>query len=904
MEIKIPKAPLKIINMLNASGYEAYVVGGCVRDSLMGRTPNDWDVTTSATPMEVKNVFKRTVDTGIKHGTVTVLEDGDMIEVTTYRIDGEYADGRHPDKVEFTRQLSEDLKRRDFTVNAMAYHPTIGLVDLFGGTGDIEKKIIRCVGDPKERFGEDALRMMRAVRFAAALGFEIEEKTWLAIKELAGDLSKISGERIREEMVKTLVSDNPYKFKLFYESGLTAVFMPEFDRCMETDQKHIHHCYSVGEHILHSMEGVEPKRELRLAMLFHDMAKPKMLTVDDDGTTHFYNHPKEGSIMAREIMRRLKFDNATIDRVSLLALYHDRDIELTGKAMRRAMNIIGTDNMPDLFKVKYADVMAQSTYMREEKLKKIEDMKTLYEEVVSKNEAVTIKDLAVNGRDLMDAGMKPGTDIGETLKKMLDDVIEEPAHNDKKYLIEKYVTALVLFISVIFMMSGCTVPGQSVSGDNGYTGYVSSLPGNYDSADTAVIININDTDGQIQFKTLANGKYYTLGYDGATCFYDKFGSAVSLMQLTEGEIVDVTFMKNSKRLNTLKESADVFSFAEINNYEIHAGGFKMYIGSDDYYISDDIVVMTSEGERSIEDINPVDVLTVQGYDHTIRSITVTKGHGYLRLTNNSYFVDGWVEIGQDMIYKVTEDMLITVPEGNISVTVSKSGSSGTEDMNITPGHEYELDVSKWQNEVQTGLVLFTTSPSKAHVYIDGEEVDKSEAVELDYGIHQLMVMADGYTTVTNFIRVGSPSANLDVVLEKEDSGADDTVSDNQTASSNTVSGNSQTDTTPVSPSPSPSVSTNQTASGNSASSNTVSSNSSQVINPTSAAKVYINSPEGAEVYVDGTYIGLSPVSFNKKAGSVVVTFRKNGYQTRSYTLSLTDDNKSENYSFSELVPIP
>ena len=219
MEIKIPEAPLKIINMLNASGYEAYVVGGCVRDSLMGRKPNDWDVTTNATPVEVKNVFKRTVDTGIKHGTVTVLESGDMIEVTTYRIDGEYADGRHPDKVEFTGQLSEDLKRRDFTVNAMAYHPTEGLVDLFGGTDDIEKKIIRCVGDPKERFGEDALRMMRAVRFAAVLDFEIEEKTWSAIKELANDLSKISGERIREEMVKTLVSDNPYKFKMFYETA-------------------------------------------------------------------------------------------------------------------------------------------------------------------------------------------------------------------------------------------------------------------------------------------------------------------------------------------------------------------------------------------------------------------------------------------------------------------------------------------------------------------------------------------------------------------------------------------------------------------------------------------------------------------------------------------------------------
>ena len=245
-KIKIPERANLIIHALEDAGYEAYVVGGCVRDSILGREPNDWDITTSALPEQVKALFRRTVDTGLKHGTVTVLQQDEGFEVTTYRIDGEYEDGRHPKEVAFTRDLSEDLKRRDFTINAMAYNDRKGLVDLYGGLDDIENKVIRCVGDPYERFGEDALRMLRAVRFSAQLGYSIEEKTKEAIQELSPNLEKISAERIHTELVKLLVSDNPMELRTAYETGMTKVFLPEFDLAMETDQKHIHHCYSVG----------------------------------------------------------------------------------------------------------------------------------------------------------------------------------------------------------------------------------------------------------------------------------------------------------------------------------------------------------------------------------------------------------------------------------------------------------------------------------------------------------------------------------------------------------------------------------------------------------------------------------------------------------------------------------
>lgn len=438
MIIALPENVKKIIDELENAGYEAYAVGGCVRDSILGRIPNDWDITTSAKPEEVKKIFKRTVDTGLKHGTVTVLMGKETYEVTTYRIDGEYEDSRHPKSVEFTSNLKEDLLRRDFTINAMAYNDTSGLVDIFGGMEDIEKKTIRCVGVAKERFTEDALRLLRAIRFAAQLGYTIEEETYEAIRELAPTLGKISAERIQAELNKTIVSDNPGMLKTAYELGLTKEFIPELDKCFETKQNNPHHCYTVGDHIINSVGNIENTKVLRLTMLLHDIAKPECLKTDEDGIDHFHGHQVKSSEKAKEILRRLKYDNDTIDRVSKLVRYHDERLEAGTKIMRRAMNRIGAEAFPDIFKVWRADIDAQSDYMREDKLQRLKQNIADYEEIIAKDECVCLKDLAVTGRDLIDNGIPSGPALGEILNLMLSDVIDNPENNNKEYLLEKY----------------------------------------------------------------------------------------------------------------------------------------------------------------------------------------------------------------------------------------------------------------------------------------------------------------------------------------------------------------------------------------------------------------------------------------------------------------------------------
>ena len=439
MKINLPLDVEKIIKALYEAGYEAYAVGGCVRDSILGRIPNDWDITTSAKPEDVKKIFRRTVDTGLKHGTVTVLMGKEMYEVTTYRIDGEYEDARHPKSVEFTSNLKEDLLRRDFTINAMAYNDSEGLVDIFGGMDDIENKTIRCVGNAKERFTEDALRLLRAVRFAAQLGYEIEAETYEAIKELAPTLNKISAERIQAELNKILLSDNPAMLKTAYELGLTKEFLPEIDKCFETEQHNPHHCYTVGDHIIKSVENIEKTKALRLSMLLHDIAKPECLTTDEKGIDHFHGHQQKSSDKAKEILRRLKYDNDTIDAVARFVRYHDERLEEGTKIMRRAMNRIGVEAFPDIFKVWEADLLAQSEYQREEKFERLRKNKEAYAEVIAKSECVSLKDLAVSGKDLIEKGIPSGPAIGEMLNKMLEEVIENPEANSKKYLLNKYL---------------------------------------------------------------------------------------------------------------------------------------------------------------------------------------------------------------------------------------------------------------------------------------------------------------------------------------------------------------------------------------------------------------------------------------------------------------------------------
>ena len=438
MQIKLPDKVSYIIEKLEAAGYEAYAVGGCVRDSLLGRVPDDWDITTSANPYEVKEIFPRTIDTGIQHGTVTVIMDREGFEVTTYRIDGEYEDSRHPKEVIFTRNLEEDLKRRDFTINAMAYNDRSGIVDIFGGMDDLQNKIIRCVGEARERFTEDALRIMRAVRFSAQLGYDIDENTKKAIIELAPNLKNISAERIQVELVKLLVSPNPDFIRIAYDLGITAVILPEFDKAMKTEQNNPHHMYTVGEHLIHCVKNIRADKALRIAALLHDIGKPDTKTTDEDGVDHFYGHVELSEEMAAKILRRLKFDNDTITKVRKYIRFHDYQIVSTPKAVRRAMNKIGVEYFAQVMEIKQADMRAQSGYQREEKEAKWQQVQELYQERLLKAECVTIKDLAINGTDLIRLGVAQGKEIGEVLNRLLQEVLDAPEKNTVEYL-----TALV-----------------------------------------------------------------------------------------------------------------------------------------------------------------------------------------------------------------------------------------------------------------------------------------------------------------------------------------------------------------------------------------------------------------------------------------------------------------------------
>lgn len=437
MQIQIPENANEIINILMEHGYEAYVVGGCVRDSILAKTPMDWDITTSASPMQVKEIFHRTVDTGIQHGTVTVLMDKEAYEVTTYRVDGEYEDHRRPKEVLFTKSLEEDLKRRDFTINAMAYNEQEGLKDLFCGEEDLKKGIIRCVGDPKERFDEDALRILRAIRFAAQLDFEINEKTQEAISSRYPHLADISAERIQVELTKLLVSNHPEKLLLAQQLGITKIVLPEFDEMIKTEQNNPHHCYSVGIHTLHAVCAIAPDPILRWTMLLHDVAKPVCKKTGEDGIDHFYEHDLFGVEMAKKILRRLKLDNHTIDTVSKLVRWHDYRLELpiTEKKVRRAMNKIGVELFPMLLEVQRADAKAQSNYKQQEKFERLDETEKIYKEILCKKQCVVLKDLAINGGDLIQEGIEQGVRIGEILHGLLELVLEDPSLNERETLL-------------------------------------------------------------------------------------------------------------------------------------------------------------------------------------------------------------------------------------------------------------------------------------------------------------------------------------------------------------------------------------------------------------------------------------------------------------------------------------
>jgi len=498
-------------------------------------------------------------------------------------------------------------------------------------------------------------------------------------------------------------------------------------------------------------------------------------------------------------------------------------------------------------------------------------------------------------------------------------------------------TIIIIAMTVLLLLFGCQIGGRNnqsgVDVDPSSTGFYMSMPGNYDSADTAVVIKKDTNASTITFMTLQINKQYTLNYDGATAYYDKYGQALSLAQVREGDIVDVTFMKDRKRLNSMTMSSETFVLGEVKNYQL--GSRKMLIGKEEYSISPDVVVIKNGNKGEIMDINSVDVLTVEGFGHTVNSIIVDRGHGYLRLENDSFFVGGFIEVDNDNVYQIEDEMLLAIPTGSVEIAVSHAGCIGTTTLTVEDGQEYSIDVSGWQGEAKKGSIVFTVNPDEAKVLIDGKEVNISKPVELEYGIHQMNISAKGYKTISKYLKVGSPTANIDVTLEKENevtssvssntsvsnnstgTVSNNAVSDNiipsntvpnNTISSNAVSNNAVTDNANVS------VSSNQ-PSGNSSNtasteSSTVSGNaasgdqtSSDVISTDQRAKVYIDGPKGAEVYVDGTYIGVAPTSFKKKTGFAVVTLRQDGYNTRSYTLELDDTNNDANYSFAELAPL-
>lgn len=435
MTMDMPKNVDTAINLLQSAGFEAYAVGGCVRDSLLGKTPNDWDITTSAKPEDMKSVFINfhCIDTGIKHGTVTVVIDGEPLEITTFRLDGEYEDNRHPKSVTFTSDLGADLGRRDFTVNAMAYSKKTGTVDLFGGQNDLKNKIIRCVGDPDRRFNEDALRILRALRFASALDFEIEEKTAQSLLKNRALLGNISEERIAKELLK-LVCGNGAKRILTDFAPVLFEILPELQPMYKNSHDNPHHCYDIYEHTLIAVESIDPEPTLRFAMLLHDCGKPAVKKFDENGVAHFYGHQRISAEISAQILARLKVSNKFRDEILFLVSNHDRwELYENTEKMPRYLSKFGLDGVQKLLKVMRADVLAQSPEYRY-RLDQIADAEEIAKNLAAQKPCLSLRELQINGRTLMDIGIPQGRKLGAVLAQLLDEVIDGVTKNTQEAL--------------------------------------------------------------------------------------------------------------------------------------------------------------------------------------------------------------------------------------------------------------------------------------------------------------------------------------------------------------------------------------------------------------------------------------------------------------------------------------
>ncbi len=445
--ITLPKQVKYALDTLSQSGFEAFAVGGCVRDEILHAAPKDYDIATSALPEQTAEVFSEytVAKTGIKHGTVTLLINGMPIEITTYRIESEYSDNRRPDSVAFTKNLKLDLSRRDFTINALAYNEDLGIIDCFGGLDDIKSGVVRCVGEPDKRFSEDALRILRALRFASTLGFEIEYITAKAAIDNKRLLQNISAERIASELTGILCGKNAQRVLTQYTPIFTEI-IPELAPMIGFEQYNEHHIYDVYAHSAAAVQNTPSEPALRLAALLHDAGKPACFTLDENGVGHFYGHAAIGADIARNILNRLKFDNATKSLVVTLVKYHDMQIEPTQKSVKRAMNKLSEDFFFKLISLKRADNLAQSPkYIQRQKY--YEELTKIAENIISQRQCFSLKDMAVDGRDLLNAGISPGKDIGIALKFLLDAVLNESVKNTKLDLLKYLDSNTQIFLA-------------------------------------------------------------------------------------------------------------------------------------------------------------------------------------------------------------------------------------------------------------------------------------------------------------------------------------------------------------------------------------------------------------------------------------------------------------------------
>ncbi|MBQ1966182.1 MAG: HD domain-containing protein [Clostridia bacterium] len=426
---------IAVLNRLNSAGYEAYLVGGCVRDSLRNVAIHDYDATTSALPEEILQVFPDTpvIETGIRHGTVTVVFQGLAVEVTTYRVDGEYADSRHPNQVTFTRNLREDLARRDFTVNALAWSEEAGVVDFFGGMDDLAQGILRCVGEPRTRFEEDGLRILRGLRFASVLQFSLEPATESALRLEKHRLTMVSAERIREELIKMLCGDGAFDVLSSF-SDVLGVVLPELLPTVGFDQRNFHHVYPLYEHLIHTVKNVPPLPRLRLAALFHDLGKPATFSVDPQGVGHFYGHAQKSAEMAEEILERLRFSNAERREIIPLIRHHDAPIEPTATAVRRKLNKLGEDGFFDLISLMRADNLALNPEFHHRQ-KTYDELEAIAREILAEEPCFSLRHLAVKGNDLMALGYQ-GKEIGEILRVLLAAVMDDLVENRREDLLD------------------------------------------------------------------------------------------------------------------------------------------------------------------------------------------------------------------------------------------------------------------------------------------------------------------------------------------------------------------------------------------------------------------------------------------------------------------------------------